>query len=312
MTTYRLPPGPAPVRSLWQKIQTTWNYNRNGIHLLMATQRQYGDVYNWQMDDNHLYIIVHPDDIHRVLVTDAASYHKTPDYTDPDTGLAMFLGSGILTSDGEFWRRQRKLMQPAFHTKRIEAYADIMVEQTEQMLERWASYTRLDIDQEMMRLTLLIVAQALFHNNVEAEADLIGEGVTALQYANAEAFLPRWLPTPNRWRARRVLVRLNEIIYRLIRERRESGIVDKGDLLSMLLLAQDDDGVGMTDKQIRDEVMTIILAGHETTANAMNWTWYLLSQHREVEAKLHVEVDTVLGGRLPTLADLKQMPYAEW
>jgi cytochrome P450 len=182
--------------------------------------------------------------------------------------------------------------------------------------ERWHDGETLDIDQEMMRLTLAIVAKTLFNSDVEAEAPEIGRALTEVLYLFRMVMLPfsellEKLPVPSTRRFQRAKARLDQTIYRMIAERRGSR-EDTGDLLSMLLLAQDEAGTGgMTDQQVRDEALTIFLAGHETTAVALTWTWYLLSQHPEVEVKLHRELDTVLGGRLPQMDDLPALRYAE-
>jgi cytochrome P450 len=311
MSNLHLAPGAPAVRSLPDKLRMMMAYNSDVFGLVLPPFEQYGDIYQIQVDEGRQYMLRHPDHIHHFLVTDAASYHKDRDYTDPHSGLAFFLGNGLLTSDGAFWRRQRKLMQPAFHTKRIEAYADTMVAYTQRMLEGWHDGAQLDVDHAMMHLTLQIVVKTMFGTEVEEDAERIGNAVDVLQDVTSSFnLLPHWMPTPGYFRKHAALRDLDEIVYRLIAQRRAEGD-DRGDLLSMLLAARDDEGEGMTDQQVRDEAVTIILAGHETTANAMNWTWTLLAQHPHIEARLHDELDTVLGGEPPTLADLRRLPYTE-
>lgn len=270
-----------------------------------------GETWCIQLGGGQQVMFSNPDHIHEILVKQAGKLHKDADYTDPKAGLARFVGTGLLTSDGEFWKRQRKLAAPALHTKRIEAYADTMVAYSLRMLEAWADGEQRDIAHEMMTLTLAIVAKTLFNADVQGDSERFAEAMKVIQEFNGSfSLLPDWLPTPTRLRVNRVSRELDEIVYRLIRERRANP-ADQGDLLSMLLLAVDEDGSGMTDKQVRDEMLTLFLAGHETTANTMNWTWMLLAQYPEVEAKLHEELDRVLAGDVPTLADLKRLPYTE-
>ena len=208
------------------------------------------------------------------------------------------------------------MIQPAFHRQRIAAYAETMVMFGEQMAQKWKDGEVRDIDKEMMQLTLQIVGQTLFSADVEDEADGVGQAMTTVIELFNFLLLPfsEWLeklPLPHSKRFNRARQTLNDVIYGIINERRASG-EDKGDLLSMLLLAQDeDDGTGMTDEEVRDEALTLFLAGHETTANALTFTWYLLSQNPDAEAKLHEEIDTVLNGRTPTIDDVPKLKYTE-
>jgi cytochrome P450 len=220
-----------------------------------------------------------------------------------------------LTSEGDFWKRQRKLAQPAFHYKRIASYADTMTQHTHALLKTWQIGETRMIDREMMKVTLSIVNKTLFNVDISAEADRIGDAMNVILHAanenmNAVVALPAWIPTPKRYHQKRMIAQLDALIQQFISERRATK-ADNGDLLSMLLLAQDEDGQGMDDKQLRDEVMTMFLAGHETTANALMWTFYLLSQHSDIKQRLYAEIDRVLGDRTATLQDLAQMPYLE-
>jgi cytochrome P450 len=289
-------------------------FRRDPLGFLQAAQRECGDVTYFKLGPQEVYFLNHPDYIKDVLVTHHQSFIK---------GRALqrskrLLGEGLLTSEGEFHRRQRRLAQPAFHRARINSYALSMTEYAERTAARWHDGETLDISQEMMRLTLGIVGKTLFDADVEAEAQEIGEALTAVMELFNALLLPfsellEKLPTPQKRRFQRAKDRLDATIYRMIDERRRSG-EDHGDLLSMLLLAQDEEGDGgqMTDEQVRDEAMTIFLAGHETTANALTWTWYLLSQHPAVEEKLHAELDDVLEDRrLPTVEDVPRLRYTE-
>jgi cytochrome P450 len=227
------------------------------------------------------------------------------------------LGDGLLTSEGDTHLRQRRLIQPAFHKERIASYASAMTACADRMQRAWIDAADLDVAQAMMRLTLAIVGRTLFDADVEAQARDVGDALTAVLDSFWTTMLPfadvlETLPIPLLRKGKEARAKLDAIIYRLIAERRANP-GDRGDLLSMLLLAQDEEqgGRGMSDAQVRDEAMTIFLAGHETTANALAWTWYLLSQAPAVEAQLHAEIDCVLGGRTPTLADLPRLTVTE-
>lgn len=288
-------------------------YQKDSLGYERRIVREHGDVVRLRWVNRHAYLVSHPDAVRQVLVDEAARFDKAPMYKDL---LAYFLGNGLLTSDGDFWRRQRKLAQPAFHHKRIQAYGEVMVAHTTRLLREWRPGETRAIDHDMMRLTLSIVAKTLFDADIERSANRIGDALTVLLEVTNERlqspiqWIPAWLPTRANRKRRAAVQALDEIVMRLIDERRASGD-DHGDLLSMLIAARDDAGQGMTDRQLRDEAVTLVLAGHETTANALTWTWYLLSQHPEVEAQLHAELAHVLGDRLPTAEDLRQLPYTE-
>lgn len=273
--------------------------------------QQYGKVAALRTPLATFYIVADPDFAHEVLVTHADKFYKDQTYKDPGIGLARALGNGLLVSDGEFWKRQRKLVAPALHAKRIEGYADTMVDYADRMLNRWRDGQQIAVDAEMTRLTLQIVGTTLMKTDVSDVADRVGRATDVIQAVmKPNDLLPAWIPTLSRVRFRRALADLDAVVYGMIAEWRKTG-ADRGDLLSMLLLAEDDDGNPMTDKQVRDEVVTLLLAGHETTANTLNWTFMLLAQNPDVEAKLHAELDAALAGKLPTLADLRRLPYTD-
>ncbi len=256
-------------------------------------------------------IVNRPDFIESVLVTQHNNFEKSKDYR----ALRRVLGNGLLTSGGEFWRRQRKLVQPAFHQERVATYAEVMVEYTERMLASWKDGQTLDVHEAMMRLTLDIVAKTLFDTDVSREAEDVGAALHVLmgkfmRQAGFAFLLPSSIPIPTTRRLQRAVRQLDKVIYGIIRRRRAGGQMS-GDLLSVLLQAQDDEGIGMTDRQLHDEIMTLFLAGHETTANALSWTWLLLGQHPEIEEKLAEELGRVLGGRAPTMADLPRLTYTD-
>jgi cytochrome P450 len=289
------------------------SFRRNPIAFLMRTAREFGDIAHFTLGSQQYFFVNNPDSIKDILVTHDA-YFKKGRGLEHAKGM---LGNGLLTSEGEFHRRQRRLAQPAFHRDRIARYAGIMVEYADRMQrERWHDGQTLDIAEEMTYLTLAIAGKTLFDTDTEAEAEQVRRALSEsmkrfnrylLPFAEFLDGLP--LPGNRRYRAARQL--LDSIIYRIIDERRRSG-QDRGDLLSMLLAAQDDEGGGqMTDLQLRDEAMTIFLAGHETTANALTWAWYLLSKHPDIEARLHHELDSVLAGRLPTADDCSRLRYTE-
>lgn len=301
----KFPPGPPSRLRHW----SAGPLGNDPLGFFTALTRKYGDVAGLQLLNFRTIYINHPDMIEDVLVNHPRRYTK---------GRVLranrrVFGEGLLTSEGEFWLRQRRLAQPAFHRARIAAYAATMVEYTERLLQDWRDGDERDAHQEMMRLTLQIVGKTLFDADVERDAQDVGKSLELLLEVGADfrraIFIPEWLPTPTNIRVRRAVRQIENILYRIIAERRASGH-DSGDLLSMLLAAQDEDGSRMTDKQLRDETITLFLAGHETTANTMAWTWWLLAQNPAVEAKLHAELDAVLAGRAPSLEDLPKLAYA--
>ena len=293
---------------------TLFAFRRDPIRFLMSAAREFGHVAHFQAGSQQYFLVNNPEYIKDILVTHQASFKKGRGL---ERAKAM-LGNGLLTSEGDFHHRQRRLAQPAFHRDRIARYAGMMVDYADRMQhEGWREGQTLDIAREMMHLTLAIVGKTLFDTETEAEAEQVRQALSeSMQRFNRfmlpfAEFLDR-LPLPGNRRYRQARDVLDSIIYRIINERRRSG-EDTGDLLSMLLTAQDDegDGGGMTDLQLRDEVITIFLAGHETTANTLTWTWHLLSEHPEIESRLHHELDHELAGRLPTVEDLPHLRYTE-
>lgn len=310
-TPSHFPPGPPQYRGITGKIRLFLRFRGDMLKMVVETFDKYGDTYDLHVDNQHIFVTRDPELLRQALVEDPDKYDKDAVYKNPDWGLAFFIGNGLLTSDGEFWRRQRKLIQPSFHARHIESYAETMVDYAERTADEWRGATEVDVDDAMMKLTLAIVSKTIFGKDVSGDAAQIGDAITVLQHtAGNPPMLPQWLPTPHKRRKATALRQLDAITYRLIAERR-ADTSEHGDLLSLLMNARDEDGEGMSDKQVRDEAITIMLAGHETTANALNWTWMLLAQNPQVEARLHAELDSVLGGRRPTLADLKQLPYTE-
>ncbi len=303
-TPSKLPPGPSPES--WTAGFKT--YSRDPLSFMPNLVKEYGDIVTMRYYNFRVYFVSHPDYIEQVLVNDNRKYIKGRILRKNK----QLFGNGLLTSEGDFWLRQRRLAQPAFHRARIATYADTMVRYATRLASEWSNGDERDIHAEMMRLTLAIVAKTLFDTDVDHEAKRVGHALEAIMHFNSDfrklILTPSWLPTPRKIRATFATAKLNRIIYRFIEERRQSKN-DNGDLLSMLLAARDDDGSSMTDKQLRDEAITIFLAGHETTANALSWTWMLLAQNPAVETKLHAELDAVLHGRAPSLDDVPNLPY---
>jgi len=305
--TRTLPPGP---KTSFLSI-LTYRPGRHPLKFFSDLARQYGDLAYLQMGGEHLFLASDPAVIRDVLVTHNQNFHKSRGLER----IKILLGEGLLTSEDAFHLRQRRLIQPAFHRDRVAAYASTMVSYADRVRNGWTEGATLDVAREMSRLTLLIVGKTLFDTDVESQARDVGDAMSGLMESFWTLMLPfgetlARLPIPYLHRGVKARERLDAIIYGIIRERR-ARVEDRGDLLSMLLMAQDDEdkGRGMTDRQVRDEAMTIFLAGHETTANALTWTWYLLSQAPDVEQRLHEEIDRVLEGRLPTVADVDRLPY---
>ncbi len=286
---------------------------RDPLGFLQDLAGTYGDIAHTRAAGEHVVLLSDPQHVKDVLMTHQRNFHK-------GRGLERarkLLGNGLLTSEDQTHLRQRRLIQPAFHRERIASYASAMTEYADRVQREWTDGAVVDVSEQMMRLTLGVVGRTLFDADVESQARDVGQALTDVLDSFWTTMLPfadvlEKLPIPQLKRGRAARARLDAIVYGLIAERRRNP-GDRGDLLSMLLLAQDEEqgGVGMSDAQVRDEAMTIFLAGHETTANALAWTWYLLSQSPEVEARLHAEVDRVLGGRTPAMADLPQLGYVE-
>jgi cytochrome P450 len=287
---------------------------RNSIKFLMESAKQYGDLLHFKLGPQHVFLLSNPDDIKNVLVTDHGNFLKGRVLQR----MKRLLGNGLLTSEKDLHRRQRRLVQPAFHQDRLVGYSEIMTDNAERLqAERWCTGDVIDISQEMTRLTLVIVGKTLFGAETQSVAEEVAGCVRTLIDLFNLLRLPysEWLeklPLPSIRRFDAARDRLDSIIYAIIVERRKEKM-DGRDLLSMLLAAQDSEGAGggMSDRQLRDEVLTIFLAGHETTANALTWTWYLLSRNEEVETRLHNELDRVLSLRLPRVDDLPKLQYTE-
>ncbi|GAB4526960.1 MAG: cytochrome P450 [Anaerolineae bacterium] len=287
---------------------------RGNVLDLMQEAAAYGDFVRIPLMTRALYFVNHPDYIRYVLVENNKNYIKARGLQ----ATRAVIGNGLLTSEGDFHTRQRRMIQPTFHRRRIATYGGVMTEYTQEHIASWQAGEQRDLYHEMMTLTMGIVAKCLFDVDVRHDAGEIGaalEGVfenfSVVDFSPLGMFMSR-LPLPRSQRRKHFTRVLDTTVQGFIDERRRAGreaLAERDDLLSMLLLAMDEDGTGMTDVQARDEVMTLFLAGHETTANALSWTLYLLSQHPAVEEKLAEELESVLGGRPALMDDLPNLPY---
>ncbi len=302
-----LPPGPAGLPVVGNLLQ----FRRDPLAFVSGVQRSFGRVATMRMARLPIVMFFRPEHVRYFLVEQARNFTSS----QFNINLRRLLGDGLLTTDGEFHRQQRRLIQPAFHKRRVEGYAGIMVQHTQEMLDAWQPGERLDMAQAMRDLTLRIVAKSLFDVDIQQNHPELGASFTnVIENPVQSPFSVRALPinlpfTPygKHMQGKRTL---DAYVYALIEERRASGR-DTGDVLSMLLAAREDD-VTMTDQQVRDQTMTLFAAGHETTANALTWTFYLLSEHPAVREKLLAELHTVLASRAPTVDDLPQLPYLDW
>jgi cytochrome P450 len=272
----------------------------NPVRTFLAAADRYGEIVHLKAGPYHGFLVSDPSDIRHVLQDNARNYHKSPLYDR----LRDSLGNGLLTSEDAFWLRQRRLAQPAFHRQRIQSMADAMVDCTQQMLDRWdtpaSTGEPIDLVQEMMGVTQAIIVRTMFSTDLGAAAEIVNRTWPIINRRIGETFwatkLETALPLPANRRFRRALGELEAVVYRIIADRRQRGR-DEADLLAMLLSARDEEtGARMTDQQLRNEVMTMLLAGHETTSLALSWTYYLLSQHPAVEREIATEVDRVVGG----------------
>jgi cytochrome P450 len=302
-----LPPGPRGNFLLGSAVEM----GRSSMKFLTRCAREYGDIVYLRFFGTPICLLTHPSDIEYVLVKNPSNFVKSRDYR----ALKSVLGNGLLTNEGVPWQKQRKLVQPTFRHENTDRYADVMVLATTRMLDTWRDGETRDVHQQMMALTLGIVAEALFGSDVSGHAGGVEQALAVLMnqfdgMAGLAFLLPEKLPLPSTLKFKRSVAQLDKIIYAIIHERRLARGPSK-DLLEMLLRSQDEEGSRMSDEQLRDEVMTLFLAGHETTANALSWTWYLLAQHPEIEARLFQEISEVLRGKLPAAADVARLPYTE-
>lgn len=278
-----------------------------GFYLRCA--RDYGDCTTLRFGTRRIFFVNHPLLIEQVLHSRNFTKHYALRMN------RLLLGNGLLTSEGDFWLRQRRLIQPVFQRERITSYAPDMTSFTERQIDAWRDGEVRDLHAEMRKLTLAVAARTFFGADVAGQSEEVGRALHDAMGTFSQRFfrvfrIPESVPTPGNLRIRKAIRRLDSILYGLITQRRAEG--EQKDLLSILLHARhESDGSGMTDQQLRDEAMTLFLAGHETTALALSWGWYLLAQHAEVVEKLQSELRQVLGGRTPTTADLPNLPYTD-
>ena len=297
-----------------------------GDHLIDTMEQaraEYGDVVRFRVGPRTVYLVSHPDLAREVLVREKETFVKIQEGTDRKIGLGLVLGEGLLTNrDHASWFTRRRMLQPVFHRRRIATMVGEMVASGRKMLSRWeelyAPDDVFDVHEEMMRVTLDVINRTMFGADVTEEAGRVGTAMTVLtRYAFAQAgnpfSVPPWVPTRRNREFHRALETIDSVVLDLIRARqaaRDSGAQPRGDLLDMLLDAEDaETGERMADQEVLDEVKTVFAAGHETTANALTWTWHLLSEHPEAGTQLQAELDAVLGGHPPTLADIPSLPY---
>jgi cytochrome P450 len=302
------PPGP---KGQWLSGHLS-EFRGDILSAMKRWQSQFGETILFRFGPYPVHLYINPDAIHEVFVTKHRNFIKSP-------GMRMIkdlIGNGLLLNEGESWVRQRRLMQPAFHRERISMYGNQIVQAADRMLAGWRPGEERELHEAFNRLTLGIAAETLFGADLSGAAEKVTRAVTFCfahyhrRLSGLEGLLPHWIPTPENlrfWRAKR---ELDGVVAAIITERRHSGS-DRQDLLSMLLQARDEDGSGMTEKQVRDEVITLLLAGHETTSNALVWACSYLAQHADIKERLAAELTEVLGDRLPTTADLPALRYTE-
>lgn len=311
MATRTMPPGPKGHFLLGALPEI----RRDELDFLLDVVRRYGDVVYLRVVNHPCYILSHPRDIEYVLLTNYGNFKKSIFLR---SSKALF-GEGLLTSDGDFWLRQRRLLQPAFHHQSIAAYSRSMAEHAERELDGWQDGEVRDVHQDMMRLTMQIIGQVIFGSNLGDAVEDAGRALGVFFEQFDERFglyaIPEWLPTPGNLRYRRAMHRLDAILENVIRARKSEDARDGQpslDMLSTLMRLQDENGTRMTEKQLRDELTTLFFTGHETTGLALGWTWHLLAQHPAAAERLFQETWQVLEGRAPTFEDIPRLRYVDW
>jgi cytochrome P450 len=299
MTEQTLPPGPKGL----PRVRNALQYRRDPLRFSRKVEQMYHTVATLYFYDTPVFIFFRPEHIHYFLVGNSRNFDR-----NIDPNMRELMGDTLLTLNGEPYRQVRRLVQPAFHKKRVESYAAMMVEGAHKaMAERWQPGARVDMCREMLALTLRVVTKALF--DIEVTAPDISRAFSAI-VENPSRWLPLNLPFTSYGRRKEALRKLNAYVYDVVAERRAEGR-DRGDILSMLLRAHEDGGV-VTDQQVHDQTLSLFGAGHETTAISLMWTFYLLSEYQAVRERLLNDLRTVLGGRDPTIEDLDKLPYLDW
>ncbi len=287
------------------------DFARDPIKFITRLQQEYGDVAAFSLLGNKSVLVSNPESIQRVLLETGKSFGKFK----PTYAMQNILGNGLVTSEGDFWKRQRKLAAPAFHHQSIKRYADQMVAYAQDTVKGWSDGDVRDVHQDMMTLTQRIIMKVLFDVDVIENASQASEAFDAMMQAigadmgGVEAVLPGFIPTPIRTRMLQGVSYIDSLLLEIIENRRAEGNSGRHDLLTMLMEARDDDGQPMTTEQLLDEIRSLYLAGHETTATTLSWTWHLLSSNPEAYAKVKAEVDAVLQGRTATADDVQSLPY---
>ncbi|HSU82143.1 MAG TPA: cytochrome P450, partial [Thermoanaerobaculia bacterium] len=286
----------------------------NPVRFCTRMMLEHNDLVSLDLGFGTIYLVTLPEHIHHILVENQESYWKG----DVFERTRFLFGNGLVVNEGESWRRQRRLMQPAFAHRRVASLVPVMVDVVERRLAGWEAQSEagqpFDISQEMMSMTLGIIVKTMFSLSIDArELEIMSHCFsTALEQITirmATYFLPERFPLPHQKATREAVATLEEMVYRIIAERRKSG-QDMDDLLGMLLAARDEEtGEGMTDREIRDEVMVTMFGGYEATADALTWTWHLLDEHPAVDETFREELATVLGGRTPTFEELTRLTY---
>ena len=308
-TQRKAPPGPPPrSKGIWS-LPFYLRFAKDPIGFVGQRFAEYGDLYCATTDGVPLFVLRHPDHLAQVLLQGQGRFGKGHSAMDR---LSDVLGNGLLTSEGEEWRRQRRLVQPAFTKRKLQDYATVMASLAETVTKRWQVGEVRDMSREMVELTLQVVTRTLFDNDGSGEADEVATAMRELnEYMGRPRIAPSWLPTPGSIRLRRAVDRLDAMIERFVRARTPGE--PRGDLLQSLVDAVDTEGRGdrLGHRELRDQLVTMYLAGHETTSHALTWTFYLLSQNPSVLDKLHEELARVLNGRAPTWDDLEHLVYTE-
>jgi cytochrome P450 len=306
-TRNELPPGPKPRFPL----SHLFSFRKDSIGFLRKIAKEYGDIVHFKMGPIRIVLLNHPDFIKEVLTVQHRNFVKGR----PLEMAKELLGDGLLTSEGEFHKQHSRIIQPAFHRNMIESYVADLSKTVCQSTKDWQTGMKVDMKDEMTKMSMLIAGKVLFNVDLEKESSEIIDALDTATSLFGRIPLPYSegllkIPLPSTLRFKRAKERLDKIIYRIISERRQSK-VDNGDMLSLLLRSANGngEGVGMSDQHIRDEALTLFLTAFDTTSTALTWTWYLLSQNPEVEAQLHQELDLILKGRLPTAEDIPQLKF---
>jgi cytochrome P450 len=310
-----LPPGPPPRSASWlEAARYVWGFTTDPVGFVRSRFDRYGDVYFVDNPGRGLFVLRHPEHFHEVLVSRASAFGKAHDAFKQ---LGTVLGDGLLTSDGDDWKRQRRMVGPAFSPVRLVGYARAMTDESARTESRWIAGRTLDVGREMMELTLRIVGRTLFGEDVGGEVESVGRAMTAFQSSlvGVAARLPSWMPNPTRRASLEGIASLDRIVYGMIARARAAPKIDDEHptLLQSLVSTVDVEGDGGTldERQVRDQLVTLFLAGHETTSHALTWTLYLLSQNRDAERALFAKIDRVLDGRAASYDDLPSLPYVE-